>query len=177
MHALPGDTDRLRELLARGGPAYPGACDWRRIVYAVRNSTREQRERAERLGLDVVFVPTRTQPVRLDHDELPVVRAVLDVLETGTDRVLRKTRDTTELAKEGAGATNAGSGNISIGKSLKDDGLENAGEQGERARASNDKRRIGRGDDTRKDTRNYRRLRKRDTGEKDKGIAGGKHKN
>ena len=97
VHALPGDEVRLRELLARRGPTYPGVHDWKRVVYAIRNTSSEQRQRAETGNLDIVFQRRGMDPVRLDHEELPVVRAMLDVLERGAERVFENTQDPTEL--------------------------------------------------------------------------------
>lgn len=74
MHALPGDDDRLRELLERRGAAYPGVGDWRRVVFAIRNTTCEERERAESHGLDIVFDRSGHPSLRLDHEELALAR-------------------------------------------------------------------------------------------------------
>ena len=88
VRALPGDDDRLGELLARRGPTYPGVRDWVRVVYAIRNTSFEQRATAQNHGLDVVFHRTGQLPRRIDHEELALVRATLDAPE-GPGRVHR----------------------------------------------------------------------------------------
>ena len=96
MHALPGDDDRLRELLERRGAAYPGVGDWRRVAFAIRNTSFEQRATAQSRGLDIVFHRAGHPPLRLDHEELALVRATLDALED-VERVHCDTADLTEL--------------------------------------------------------------------------------
>ena len=63
------------------------------MVFAIRNTSFEQRASAQSCGLDIVFHRSGQPPLRVDHEELALVRATLDAVEDsgrGTPRHQRR---------------------------------------------------------------------------------------
>ena len=65
-------------------------------MFAIRNTSFEQRATAQSCGLDIVFHRSGQPPLRVDHEELALVRATLDAVED-SGRVHRNTNDRAEL--------------------------------------------------------------------------------
>ena len=91
MRALPGDDDRMQRLYAARGSSYPTANDMHRIGLVLHHTSEEQLAEAERRGLDIVVRgPSGEKISTVDHEELPMVRALIDEAERQGKGVVRE---------------------------------------------------------------------------------------